>query len=89
MIRFSVRPSWQEATVASRLAEILGVQNAWNDNPDQPPFNQDGKWQLDCSNDWWMEKIGKDKYELRYRYDNENTEEALKGLQKFLIWQFS
>lgn len=90
MIQFTVRSKWQEEDVASRIAEVLGVREAWSRDPSRCPCQRDGKWQLDPGNDWFLNRVEGDRYELRYRYSgSEEAQRMLDGLKAFLEWVFN
>lgn len=87
MIRFTVKANWKEEEVASRVAEVIGP------TPSCPPIKNPGAgyWQLNGSNDWWLEKVEDTKdlhgatYELRSRY---GSPELLEALRVVLEWTF-
>lgn len=82
MIQFTVNGRFSEQFVAERCSEIItGHHNTILGSP----FARDGKWQLGTSNDWFLEKMGENLYEIRYRYHNHPpTIAGLDGLKSFL-----
>lgn len=56
---FKVRGKWSDRSVACRVAMCIGVGDplAWNDDDNGPPYWQDGRWQLNPGNDYWLRKI--------------------------------
>jgi hypothetical protein len=103
-ITFKVRGKWSERAVACRLAMCLGIGNplAWHDGDEGSPFwhEDDQKWQVDNSNNYWLRKIDETEpdeisrqqalsfpvrtFKLNYRYATPDRVEALKGLCKWL-----
>jgi hypothetical protein len=73
---------WSESAVANRVAKMVSPASAIE------PFKRDGKWQLDGSNDWWMNRIDDEVYEVRYRYNEPTMSEVMDALGVFCTWVF-
>lgn len=81
MIRFKVKPTWKEAYVAQRCAEVIGSSRGC------PPYQKEnGSWVLNASNDWWLSKEDNDEYRLEYRYEHPGI--PMEALKTFLAWVF-
>lgn len=79
MITLNVRKSWLQhpGDLAKRLAAIVvGVQQSVYDVYQK----ENGSWQLDCGNDWFMSIEG-DQVSLRYRYDSAYPKEFWEALK--------
>ena len=89
MIEFVVNERiWKnESDVAKRVAAIVGEPNPWSEHAQLPCCHQ-GKWQIDSGNDWFMNKLEGNRYQLRYRYTTEQRQKALDGLKLFLEYTF-
>ena len=85
-ITFKVRSTWKEEEVVLRVAGIV----CHIPNPMVRSHSNGFKWQLDGSNDWWMDidPWPDEAYYnciLDYRYD---SGEMVEALQIFLRWLF-
>lgn len=77
-VKFIARAKLSEEYIAERLAKIVGFEDFC------PPFKKDSgyKWQLNGTNDWWMDFNPETReVTLAYRYDHN---QMLEGMKKFL-----
>lgn len=94
MIRFEVRKNWQDKDVAIRMARLVTGDGHNDCGPARPPFLKDnGSWQLDCGNDWFLRRVqelpnGNIEYTLSYRYTTADRQKMLDGLIPFLHFIF-
>lgn len=66
---------WQPSDLAVRVAQIIGFSEVC------PPFERDGRWQLNASNDWWLHIKDDDTAELTYRYWGAHSPEQWHALK--------
>ena len=84
-IHFKVNPRHcsdkDEEYFVNRIARIVC------NNP--TPFTKEHgyKWNLDTSNDWWMDRVGKNEYILDYRYFRDQRQ--MDELRRTIIWLLS
>lgn len=102
MIEFQVHGKWSPQAVACRVALLIGTAQElnWGENgrgdEGNPPWwdKHDGKWQLNCGNDWWLRPIYPESsdqpptYRLSYRYETRGRAAAIEGLKPYLEWVF-
>lgn len=82
MVRFTTHKRWSEEGVAQRLNQIVRADGF------TPIRAEDGKWVLDFGNNWWMNKIGDNEYELRTRLPTRKSDALLGPMKPFLEYTF-
>lgn len=83
MVKFKTHKKWPATQVAIRLARILRDEGSTAEN-DPPWENQDGFWQLDRDNNWFLLALVENEYQLTRRYFPQENSKMLQGLGPFL-----
>ena len=95
MITFEVEKRWEEKDVAGRMAHLIEGHGKIGQSDNAPPWRKDnGSWQLDSGNDWFLHKTQQlpntnFEYTLDYRYTTADRQKMLDGLLPFLEFIFS
>ncbi len=82
MITFKVPHHWPERAVAERL--MIVIEGLVPTEEGMPIHKENGSWQLDEGNNWFLTPLDHRNYRLEYRYESMHNAAGLEGLKAFL-----
>lgn len=88
MIQIHTQKTWDPDQFAKRIANI--ITGLASDDPNHAPYFHPDRntYQLDAGNNWFLQQLNENTWELRYRYNNSKPAQdalnAIKTLVEFL-----